>query len=349
MTKLHKILIFASGSGSNAEQIIRHFSPNPNVEIMGVYSNNPSAFVLERAKQHGVFTSTFDRSHFTNPAGLLVELLEKKPDLIILAGFLWKIPSAIIVAFPSKIINIHPSLLPKYGGKGMYGGRVHQAVIDAMDTESGITIHYVNEEYDEGAIIFQIKVSLSSSETAESLAQKVHSLEHEHFPKQIEKLLLPTGKRVNLYTDGAASGNPGPGGYGLILEWEGTPYKKTFAQGFIHTTNNRMELRAVIKGLQMLKEAPLDVVVFTDSKYISEAVEKKWVFGWEKKGFKDKKNVDLWIAFLKVYRKHKVRMQWIKGHNQHPENEWCDKMAVKASKNKESHIEDVGYKHKLKE
>ncbi|MBT6252163.1 MAG: phosphoribosylglycinamide formyltransferase, partial [Flavobacteriaceae bacterium] len=129
MTKLHKILIFASGSGSNAEQIIRHFSPNPNVEIMGVYSNNPSAFVLERAKQHGVFTSTFDRSHFTNPAGLLVELLEKKPDLIILAGFLWKIPSAIIAAFPSKIINIHPSLLPKYGGKGMYGGRVHQAVI----------------------------------------------------------------------------------------------------------------------------------------------------------------------------------------------------------------------------
>jgi ribonuclease HI len=107
-----------------------------------------------------------------------------------------------------------------------------------------------------------------------------------------------------------------------------------------------MELRAVIKGLQMLKKSPLDVVVYTDSKYVSEAVDKKWVFGWEKKGFKNKKNVDLWIEFLEVFRKHNVRMEWIKGHNQHPQNEYCDKMAVKASKQSESHIEDVGYQNK---
>ena len=266
MVKHHKILIFASGSGTNAEQIIRHFSPKSSVEVLGVYSNNPSAFVLERAKQLGVSTHVFNREQFNNPEDLLKGLQAQSPDLIVLAGFLWKVPPHIIDAFPNKIINIHPALLPKYGGKGMYGHLVHQSVIDAKETESGISIHYVNSQYDEGAIIFQAKTTIDLDETSESLAQKIHKLEYRHFSEEIEKLLLPGGKQVNLYTDGAASGNPGPGGYGLILEWEGTPHKKTHSQGFIHTTNNRMELRAVIKGLQMLKRSPLDVVVYTDSK-----------------------------------------------------------------------------------
>jgi phosphoribosylglycinamide formyltransferase-1 len=346
MVKHHKILIFASGSGTNAEQIIRHFSPNSSVEVLGVYSNNPSAFVLKRAKQLGVSSHVFNRKQLNNPDDLLKSLLAQSLDLIVLAGFLWKLPPHIIDAFPNKIINIHPALLPKFGGKGMYGHHVHQAVIDAKETESGISIHYVNSQYDEGAIIFQAKTLIDPHDTPATLAQKVHKLEHRHFSEEIEKLLLQSDKQVNLYTDGAASGNPGPGGYGLILEWEGTAYKKTYSQGFTHTTNNRMELRAVIKGLQMLKKSPLNVVVYTDSKYVSEAVDKKWVFGWEKKGFKNKKNADLWIEFLEVFRKHNVTMEWIKGHNQHPQNELCDKMAVKASKQNESQIEDTGYQNK---
>ena len=346
MSKHHTILIFASGSGTNAEQIIRHFSPMANVKVAGVYTNNPSAFVIERAKELNVSTFVFSREQLNDSNALLAELKDKNPNLIVLAGFLWKIPPHIVDAFPDKIINIHPSLLPKFGGKGMFGRHVHQAVIDAKELESGISIHYVNSQYDEGAIIFQAKTTVDPQETPDSLAQKIHKLEHQHFSEQIEKLLIPTEKRVNLYTDGAARGNPGPGGYGLILEWEGTPYKKTYAQGYIHTTNNRMELKAVIKGLQLLKQSPLDVVVFTDSKYVSEAVEKKWVFDWEKKNFKNKKNADLWKEFLEQYRKHRVRMEWIKGHNQHPQNESCDKMAVEASKKIESQIEDVGYQQK---
>jgi formyltetrahydrofolate-dependent phosphoribosylglycinamide formyltransferase len=346
MSKHHTILIFASGSGTNAEQIIRHFSPTNDVKVAGVYTNNPSAFVIERAKELDIPTFVFSREQLNDPNALLAELKGKTPNLIVLAGFLWKIPANIVEAFPDKIINIHQSLLPKFGGKGMFGRHVHQAVIDAKEVESGISIHYVNTQYDEGAIIFQAKTTVESQETPESLAQKIHKLEHQHFPEQIEKLLIPTEKRVNLYTDGAARGNPGPGGYGLILEWEGTPYKKTYAQGYIHTTNNRMELKAVIKGLQLLKQSPLDVVVYTDSKYVSEAVEKKWVFGWEKKNFKNKKNADLWKEFLEQYRKHRVRMEWIKGHNQHPQNESCDKMAVEASKKTDTQIEDLGYQQK---
>ncbi len=346
MSKHHTILIFASGSGTNAEQIIRHFSRTRNVKVAGVYTNNPSAYVTERVKEFDVPTFLFSREQLNDPYALLAELKDKNPDLIVLAGFLWKIPPHIVEAFPNKIINIHPSLLPKFGGKGMFGRHVHKAVIDAKEVESGISIHYVNSEYDEGAIIFQAKTTVDFQETPESLAQKIHKLEHQYFSKQIEKLLIPTAKRVLLYTDGAASGNPGPGGYGLILEWEGTPYKKTYAQGFIHTTNNRMELKAVIKGLQLLKQSPLDVVVYTDSKYVSEAVEKMWVFDWEKKNFKNKKNADLWKEFLEQYRKHKVQMEWIKGHNQHPQNERCDKMAVEASKKSDSQIEDVGYQQK---
>lgn len=140
--------------------------------------------------------------------------------------------------------------------------------------------------------------------------------------------------QVHLYTDGAARGNPGPGGYGIVLEWAGKSYSKEFSQGYAHTTNNRMELLAVIEGLKKLKKPNTAVVVFTDSKYVAESVEKGWVFNWEKKGFRERKNPDLWISFLKEYRKHKVRFKWIKGHNNHPQNERCDKLAVAASKKK---------------
>ena len=150
-------------------------------------------------------------------------------------------------------------------------------------------------------------------------------------------------KEVHLYTDGAARGNPGPGGYGLILELPGSTHKKEHSEGFLHTTNNRMELLAVIVGLELLKEAPVKVTVFTDSKYVCDAVEKKWVSRWEKEGFKKQKNQDLWKRFLNVSRKHKVQIKWIKGHNQHPQNERCDALAVAASK-QQNQKEDVGYK-----
>ena len=142
-------------------------------------------------------------------------------------------------------------------------------------------------------------------------------------------------KTVHLYTDGSSLGNPGHGGYGLILEWVGKSYKKELSQGFIITTNNRMELLAVIVGLEKLKKVPMQVVVYSDSKYVVDAVEKKWVFRWEKTNFKDKKNSDLWKRFLKVYKKHDVQFQWIKGHNMHPQNERCDQLAVNAAKGKE--------------
>ncbi len=137
--------------------------------------------------------------------------------------------------------------------------------------------------------------------------------------------------KVNIYTDGACSGNPGKGGYGIVMEWVGKPYQKEFSQGFRKTTNNRMELLAVIVALELLKVEGLEVTVISDSKYVIDAVEKGWVFGWQKKGFKDKKNPDLWRRFLKVYPKHKIKFQWVKGHNNHPQNERCDALAVAAA------------------
>ncbi len=139
---------------------------------------------------------------------------------------------------------------------------------------------------------------------------------------------------VHIFTDGAARGNPGPGGYGIVMEWVGKSYQKEFSRGFNHTTNNRMELLAVIEALKKLKITGTEAIVFTDSRYVADAVEKGWVFGWEKKNFKNKKNVDLWIKFLKEFRKHKVQFKWIKGHNEHPQNERCDQLAVQASKGK---------------
>ncbi|MCM4154921.1 ribonuclease HI [Gramella sp. AN32] len=149
--------------------------------------------------------------------------------------------------------------------------------------------------------------------------------------------------QVHIYTDGAARGNPGPGGYGIVMEWVGKPYKKEFSEGFKLTTNNRMELLAVIKALKKLKNPFTEVLVFTDSKYVVDAVTKGWVFGWEKKSFVNRKNADLWIEFLKIYRKHKVQFKWIKGHNDHAQNERCDALAVAASKLKNL-PPDKGYK-----
>ncbi|MBO2543484.1 ribonuclease HI [Salegentibacter sp. BDJ18] len=146
--------------------------------------------------------------------------------------------------------------------------------------------------------------------------------------------------QVHIYTDGAARGNPGPGGYGIVMEWVGKAYRKEFAKGFKHTTNNRMELLAVIEALKKLKKPGISAIVFTDSKYVADAVNKKWVFGWEKKNFKDRKNADLWIEFLKEIRKHNVGFRWIKGHNDHPQNERCDALAVAASKEKRLLIDE---------
>ncbi len=151
---------------------------------------------------------------------------------------------------------------------------------------------------------------------------------------------------VNIYTDGACRGNPGKGGFGIVMEWVGKPYCKEFSQGYLNTTNNRMELLAVIVGLEQLKKEGLEVIVFSDSKYVVDSIEKGWVFNWIKKGFKNKKNPDLWKRFIKVYNKHQVKFQWIKGHNDHPQNERCDALAVAASHKQELLI-DEGYESSI--
>ncbi len=189
-TPVKRIILFASGSGTNAENIIRYFSEKSEVSVVAVLSNKHSALVLERAKNLGVSALSFNRPAFTATDCVLRILKGLEPDLIVLAGFLWKIPEEIIGAFPNKIINIHPALLPKYGGKGMYGQRVHQAIRDNKEKETGISIHYVNEKYDEGAIIFQASTEITEADTVDVIAQKVHKLEYLHFPQVIEKLLL---------------------------------------------------------------------------------------------------------------------------------------------------------------
>ena len=186
---MKRIVIFASGSGSNAENIISFFSEKPQAEVVAVLTNKSSAKVLERCDRMGVPGFYFNKPAFRESDAVLRLLKGLEADLVVLAGFLWKVPCYLIEAFPNKIINIHPALLPKYGGKGMYGDRVHQAVKESQETETGITIHYVNENYDEGAIIFQAKTKVDPSDTPETSAQKVHQLEYEHFPKVIEKVL----------------------------------------------------------------------------------------------------------------------------------------------------------------
>jgi len=184
-----RIVILASGNGSNAENIIKYFQKGELAEVVLVLSNRKDANVLKRAETLDVSAASFSREELESSEGVLAVLKKYRPDLIVLAGFLWKFPEVIIREFPDRIINIHPALLPKYGGKGMYGDFVHQAVIENKETESGISIHYVNEEYDEGAIILQKSVEVDLKDTPQSLAQKIHALEYEWFPKVIEQLL----------------------------------------------------------------------------------------------------------------------------------------------------------------
>ncbi|MEO9965859.1 MAG: phosphoribosylglycinamide formyltransferase [Reichenbachiella sp.] len=186
---MKRLAIFASGSGSNAEQIINYFHEGEAVRVELVLCNKPEAFVLNRASRLGVESHLFDREAFYSSDAIVNILKQKKIDLVILAGFLWLIPKNLIDAFPDRIINIHPALLPKYGGKGMYGARVHEAVVENAEKESGITIHLVDEVYDNGAILGQYKCPVLLSDTAESVAGKIHELEYKYFPKTIEEYL----------------------------------------------------------------------------------------------------------------------------------------------------------------
>lgn len=188
-TTKKRIVIFASGNGTNAENIIKYFRETEFAKVVLVLSNKKDAKVLVRASNLNVRAESFTKEELFLPEGILKKLKEVKPDLIVLAGFLWKFPEIIIAEFPNQIINIHPALLPKYGGKGMYGSIVHEAVVKNKDSETGISIHYVNENYDEGTIIAQKKVVVSESDTPETVAEKVHQLEYEWFPKIIEGLL----------------------------------------------------------------------------------------------------------------------------------------------------------------
>ena len=179
------IAIFASGSGTNAEQLIKHFNQVQDITVNAVFCNKPDAYVIERAKKLNVLPFVFNKSEFTDKE-FIKNLRSLNTDFIVLAGFLWKIPERLIKEYPDKIINIHPALLPLHGGKGMYGEKVHQAVIENKETSSGITIHLVNENYDEGRILFQASCEVVNDDTPDSLADKIHQLEHKYFPLIVE-------------------------------------------------------------------------------------------------------------------------------------------------------------------
>lgn len=185
---MHNLAIFASGNGSNAQRIIEYFKDSLSVRVAVVLTNNPEAGVISRCRKLNIPCREFTRKEFYETDRIMVFLREQQISILVLAGFLWLIPDNLLKSYPGKILNIHPALLPKYGGKGMYGMKVHQAVINSGDTESGITIHRVNEKYDEGEILFQAKCSIEASETPESLASKVHELEYLYYPKVIEEV-----------------------------------------------------------------------------------------------------------------------------------------------------------------
>lgn len=188
--KLHRIAIFASGNGTNAENIVRYFKNHEQIEISLVLTNNPGAGVIHRMKILNLPCMVFDRNDLYENGRVSMILKNYGITFIVLAGFLWKIPQQILNDYPDRIVNIHPALLPKYGGKGMYGMKVHQAVAEAKERESGITIHYVNDNYDEGKIIFQARCKLNPAEDSpETIAEKVHFLEYRYYPEVIEKLL----------------------------------------------------------------------------------------------------------------------------------------------------------------
>lgn len=186
---MQKFAIFASGSGTNAENIINHFKNSGEIKVSLILTNNPSAGVIERGRKLNVPVIVFSKTIFYSTDDVINLLKENGIDWIILAGFLWLVPENLIKAYPQKMINIHPALLPKYGGKGMWGHYVHEAVVANKETHSGITIHYVNENYDEGKVIFQAKYKLEENETADSLATKIHELEYRYFPMIIEEVI----------------------------------------------------------------------------------------------------------------------------------------------------------------
>ncbi len=185
---MKKIVIFASGSGTNAENIINYFKNANAGTVVSVFTNNPKAYVIERAKNLQVATEIFTKDELID-GKVLQKINAIQPDLIVLAGFLLKFPENIVETYPNKIINVHPALLPKYGGKGMYGMNVHKAVVENKEKETGITIHYVNENYDEGNIIFQKKVTLLITDTPEVVADKIHELEQKYFPAIVDEVL----------------------------------------------------------------------------------------------------------------------------------------------------------------
>jgi phosphoribosylglycinamide formyltransferase 1 len=186
---MKNIAVFASGAGTNAKQIIGHFAGGVIAKVVLVVCNKPGAGVLRVAEDAGVPTLLIEKERFFQGDGYLAELQLRKIDFIVLAGFLWKVPVKLIDAFPGRIINIHPALLPRYGGKGMYGQKVHEAVIAAGEKESGISIHYVNEVYDEGRMLLQVTCPVYPHDTAATLASRIHALEHKHYPELIEKLV----------------------------------------------------------------------------------------------------------------------------------------------------------------
>ena len=185
---MKKLSIFVSGNGTNLQRIAEYFANNKDVEIINVVCNNPKAYSIERVKKLGIPLRMINREEFKSEA-FIKELQDLGIDLIVLAGFLWKLPENLVKAFPKKIVNIHPALLPKYGGKGFYGEHVHEAVVAAKEAQSGITVHYVNELYDSGEIILQARVSLDENETPDSLAAKIHQLEQAYFPVAIDFVL----------------------------------------------------------------------------------------------------------------------------------------------------------------
>jgi len=186
---MKKIAIFASGSGTNAENIVEYFKPNPDIDFCLILSNKSDAYVLERARKLNVPTYVFGRQEFYQSDEVVNILYEYQVDFVVLAGFLWLVPDNILKKYNNRIINIHPALLPKYGGKGMYGKRVHEAVLENNEKESGIFVHLVNEVYDAGDVVFQTKCSVEPDDTPESLAERIHKLEYEFYPKVIEDLL----------------------------------------------------------------------------------------------------------------------------------------------------------------
>lgn len=186
-TRTHRVAVLASGSGTNAEEIFKYFRNHPSIQVVLLLSNNPLAYALERAKKYNIPSKVFTRSEFRESEEVLIWLQKRSVTHLVLAGFMWLVPDYLIKSYPHHIINIHPALLPKFGGKGMYGMHVHEAVQAAGEKETGITIHEVNERYDEGKILFQAKCEVSPSDTADEIANKVHQLEYQHYPSIIEE------------------------------------------------------------------------------------------------------------------------------------------------------------------